>query len=56
MMTTNNVKSSFLSVVPLTTMDHTQVGLVVVALLGIDMNHILAKCTVTVSATEDHFE
>ena len=56
MMTTNNVKLSILSVVPLTMMDHTQVGLVVVALLGMNMNHLLAKYTVTVSATEDHSE
>ena len=56
MMTTNNVKLSILSVVPLTMMDHTQVGLVVVALLGMNMNHLLAKYTVTVSAAEDHSE
>ena len=52
----NNVKLLVLSTVPLTKMDHKQVGLVVVTLLGIDTNHFLAKCTVTVSATEDHSE
>ena len=42
-MMTNNVKLSVLSTVPLTKMDHKQVGLVVVALLGMNMNHFLAK-------------
>ena len=55
-MMTNNVKLLVLSTVPLTKMDHKQVGLVVVALLDIDTNHFLAKCTVMVSATEDHLE
>ena len=55
-MMTSNVKLSVLSVVPLTKMDHKQVGLVVVAYLGIDTNHLLAKFIVTVSATEDYLE
>jgi len=55
-MMTNNVKLSLLSTVPLTKMDHKPVGLVVVSLLGIDSNHFLTKCSVTVSATEDHLE
>ena len=56
MMIQKNVKLSVLSTVPLTNMDDKQVGLVVVALPGIDTNHFLAKCTVTVSTTEDHFK
>ena len=56
MMMTNNVKLLILSVVPLTMMDHTQVGLVVVALRGMNINNLLAKYTVKVSATEDHSE
>ena len=53
---TNNGKSSILSTVPSTMMDHKPLDLVVVALRGTDMYHFLAMCTVTASAIEDHLD